>query len=92
MPLDGPLHMGMGDQRVQLAAGDLLVVDNLKLHNVEDFPGLNRGAVSIWATILRRLWNFFEKVAQRTPSPVLPAGSDFILTCLVNRQSSYGRA
>jgi len=46
MPLDGPLHMRMGELRVELAAGDLLVVDNLKLHNVEDFPGLNtRGIV-----------------------------------------------
>lgn len=41
MPLDGPLHMRMGDLHVELAAGDLLVVDNLKLHNVEDFPGLD---------------------------------------------------
>ena len=31
----------MGDLRVELAAGDLLVVDNLKLHNVEDLPGLD---------------------------------------------------
>jgi AraC-like DNA-binding protein len=46
MPLDGPLYMRMGELRVELAAGDLLVVDNLKLHNVEDFPGLNtRGIV-----------------------------------------------
>ena len=41
MPLDGPIHMRMGDLRVELAAGDLLVVDNLKLHNVEDSPRLN---------------------------------------------------
>ncbi len=45
MPLDGPLHMRMGDLRVELAAGDLLVVDNLKLHNVEEFPGLNTRAI-----------------------------------------------
>ena len=45
MPLDGPLHMRMGDLRVELAAGDLLVVDNLKLHNVEDLPGLNTRAI-----------------------------------------------
>jgi AraC-like DNA-binding protein/quercetin dioxygenase-like cupin family protein len=46
MPLDGPLHMRMGGLRVELAAGDLLVVDNHKLHNVEGSPGLNtRGIV-----------------------------------------------
>ncbi len=45
MPLDGPLRMRMGDQRVELAAGDLLVVDNLKLHNVEDSPELNTRAI-----------------------------------------------
>jgi len=41
MPLDGPLCMRMSELRVELAAGDLLVVDNLKLHNVEDNPDLN---------------------------------------------------
>lgn len=45
MPLDGLLRMRMGDLRVELAAGDLVVVDNLKLHNVEDFPGLNSRVV-----------------------------------------------
>jgi len=45
LPLDGPLHMHMGEMRVELAAGDLLVVDNLKLHNVENTPGLNTRAV-----------------------------------------------
>ncbi len=41
MALDGPARMKMGDQKVDLAAGDLLVVDNLKLHNMEDFPGFD---------------------------------------------------
>jgi AraC-like DNA-binding protein len=45
LPLDGTLRMRMGDLRVELAAGDIVVVDNLKLHNVEDFPGLNTRAV-----------------------------------------------
>jgi AraC-like DNA-binding protein len=45
MPLDGPLHMRMGELRVELAAGDLLVVDNLKLHNVEEYPRLNTRVV-----------------------------------------------
>src|SRR6478736_42423 len=37
--LDGPLRMGMGDTTVEMDAGDLIIVDNLKLHNVQDFPG-----------------------------------------------------
>ncbi len=39
MALDGPLRMGMGDTTVEMAPGDLIIVDNLKLHNVQDFPG-----------------------------------------------------
>jgi hypothetical protein len=39
LPLDGPTRMRMGEQTVQFEAGDLLVVDNFKLRNVEDFPG-----------------------------------------------------
>src|SRR6187200_404935 len=34
LPLDGPARLRMGDDLVELAAGDLLVVDNLKLHHV----------------------------------------------------------
>jgi AraC-like DNA-binding protein/quercetin dioxygenase-like cupin family protein len=45
MPLDGPTRMRMGEQTVQLEPGDLLVVDNLKLHNVEDFPGFDTRVV-----------------------------------------------
>jgi len=41
LPLDGPTRMAMGEQTVEVAAGDLLVVDNLKLHRIEDFPGFN---------------------------------------------------
>jgi len=47
MPLDGPLCMRMSELRVELAAGDLLVVDNLKLHNVEDHPGLDTRVIVI---------------------------------------------
>jgi AraC-like DNA-binding protein len=47
MPLDGPLHMRMGDQSVTTWPGDLLVVDNLKLHNYEDFPGFDTRVVTI---------------------------------------------
>jgi AraC-like DNA-binding protein/quercetin dioxygenase-like cupin family protein len=45
MPLDGRVRMRMGEQTVELAPGDLLVVDNLKLHNVEDFPGFDTRVV-----------------------------------------------
>ncbi|MBN8245919.1 MAG: helix-turn-helix transcriptional regulator [Verrucomicrobia bacterium] len=41
LPLDGPTRFRMGDQNLELAAGDLLVVDNLKLHHVVDFPGFD---------------------------------------------------
>ncbi len=40
LALDGPLQMGMGDTTVEMDPGDLVIVDNLKLHNVQDFPGL----------------------------------------------------
>jgi AraC-like DNA-binding protein len=45
MPLDGPARMRMGETCVELEAGDLVIVDNLKLHNVEDFPGFNTRVV-----------------------------------------------
>ena len=41
MPLDGRLRMRMGETSVDLDPGDLLIVDNLKLHNVEDFQGFD---------------------------------------------------
>jgi len=46
-PLDGPAGFRMGEQVVQLERGDVLVVDNLKLHNVLDFPGFNTRTVVI---------------------------------------------
>src|SRR4051794_40900525 len=47
MPLDGPARFRMGEQEVQLQRGDLLVVDNLKLHHVVDFPGFHTRVVVI---------------------------------------------
>jgi len=47
IPLDAPARMRMGDQEVQLAAGDVLVVVNLKLHHVVDFPGFKTRVVVI---------------------------------------------
>jgi AraC-like DNA-binding protein len=47
LPLDGPALFRMGDDEIELAAGDLLVVDNFKLHHVVDFPGFNTRAIVI---------------------------------------------
>jgi len=47
LPLDGPARFRMGEQEVQLGQGDLLVVDNLKLHHVVDFPGFHTRVVVI---------------------------------------------
>src|SRR5580698_10037178 len=47
MPLDGQLRMRMGGQTVTIGPGDLLVVDNLKLHNYEDFPGFNTRMITV---------------------------------------------
>ncbi len=47
LPLDGSARLRMGDDVVDLAAGDLLVVDNLKLHHVEDFPGFDTRVIVI---------------------------------------------
>lgn len=47
LPLDGPVRFRMGDQVVALARGDLLVVDNLKIHHVVDFPGFDTRVVVV---------------------------------------------
>jgi AraC-like DNA-binding protein len=47
LPLDGPARFRMGEQEVSLQAGDLLVVDNLKLHHVVDFAGFNTRVIVI---------------------------------------------
>lgn len=47
MPLDDRARFRMGDQEVLLHKGDLLVVDNLKLHHVVDFPDFNTRVVVI---------------------------------------------
>ncbi len=41
LPLDGPARFRMGSSEVALARGDLLVVDNFKLHHVVDFSGFD---------------------------------------------------
>jgi len=47
LPIDGPVRFRMGEQDVELQRGDLLVVDNLKLHHVVDFPGFDTRVVVI---------------------------------------------
>jgi hypothetical protein len=47
LPIDGKVRFRMGEQEVELQRGDLLVVDNLKLHHVVDFPGFNTRVVVI---------------------------------------------
>jgi len=47
MPLDGLLCERMGEQLVELHAGDLLVVDQLKPHQVVDSSGLDTRAIVI---------------------------------------------
>jgi AraC-like DNA-binding protein len=47
MPLDGPLRMRMGAQTATIGPGDLLVVDNMKLHNYEDFPGFDTRVITL---------------------------------------------
>ncbi|MFO1499582.1 MAG: helix-turn-helix domain-containing protein [Verrucomicrobiota bacterium] len=47
LPLDGPARFLMGDREVRLEAGDLLVVDNLKLHSVVNFPGFDTRVIVI---------------------------------------------
>lgn len=46
-PVAGAVDVRMGDQLVSLAAGDLLVVDNLKPHHAVDRPGLDARVVVI---------------------------------------------
>jgi mannose-6-phosphate isomerase-like protein (cupin superfamily) len=45
--LDGQVRFRMGDDQVQLGPGDMLVVDNLRLHGPIDFPGFNARVIVI---------------------------------------------
>jgi AraC-like DNA-binding protein len=47
MPLDGSARFRMGEREIDLECGDVLVVDNLKLHHVVDFPGFNTRVIVI---------------------------------------------
>jgi AraC-like DNA-binding protein/mannose-6-phosphate isomerase-like protein (cupin superfamily) len=39
LPLDGVTRMRMGEQQVELQPGEILIVDNIRLHMTVDFPG-----------------------------------------------------
>ncbi|HVV73101.1 MAG TPA: AraC family transcriptional regulator [Verrucomicrobiae bacterium] len=47
LPLDGATRFRMGDTETELGPGDLLVVDNFKLHHVVDFPGFDTRAIVV---------------------------------------------
>lgn len=47
VPLDDRVLFQMGGQRTELQPGDLLIVDNLKLHHVVDFPGFDTRAIVV---------------------------------------------
>jgi AraC-like DNA-binding protein/mannose-6-phosphate isomerase-like protein (cupin superfamily) len=47
MPLDGAMCMVMGERPVELAPGELLIVQNMKPHRLIDSPKLNTRAVVI---------------------------------------------
>jgi AraC-like DNA-binding protein len=47
IPVEGTLIFRMGENTVDLEAGDILIVDNLKLHRPEQFCGEKRRAMAI---------------------------------------------
>jgi AraC-like DNA-binding protein len=47
LPLDGSCLVRMGDADIELGPGDLLVMDNLKLHSVVDYPEFNTRVIVI---------------------------------------------
>jgi AraC-like DNA-binding protein len=47
LPLDGLTHMRMGEQDVKLQPGEILIVDNLRLHMTVDYPGFESRVIVI---------------------------------------------
>jgi hypothetical protein len=47
IPIDSEVSFRMAERRVDLDAGEILIVDNLKLHTVLDQPGLDARVISI---------------------------------------------
>ena len=47
IPIDSEAQFRMGDRKARLNPGEILIVDNLTLHTVIDYPGLNARVISI---------------------------------------------
>ncbi len=47
LPLDGITRMRMGEQVVELEPGELLIVDNLRLHMTLDYPGFDSRVIVV---------------------------------------------
>ncbi|MBV9274842.1 MAG: helix-turn-helix transcriptional regulator [Verrucomicrobia bacterium] len=47
LPLDGVTRMRMGQQQVELQPGEILIVDNLRLHMTADFPGFESRVIVV---------------------------------------------
>ena len=47
VPLDGTVSMLMGERQVDIGAGELLIVENMKLHRILDIAGLDTRVVVI---------------------------------------------
>jgi AraC-like DNA-binding protein len=47
IPIDSEVSFRMGDRWLKVGSGEILIVDNLKLHTVVDRPGLNARVISI---------------------------------------------
>lgn len=47
VPIEGTVSMLMGERQVDIAPGELLIVENMKLHRILDIPGLDTRVVVI---------------------------------------------
>jgi AraC-like DNA-binding protein len=47
LPLDAITKMRMGEQEVQLQPGEILIVDNLRLHMTVDYPGFDSRVIVV---------------------------------------------
>jgi AraC-like DNA-binding protein len=47
LPLDGITRMRMGDRQAEVRPGEILIVDNLKLHMTVDYPGFDTRVIVI---------------------------------------------
>src|SRR3984893_7160727 len=47
LPLDAITKMRMGEQEVELQPGEILIVDNLRLHMTVDYPGFDSSVIVV---------------------------------------------